>query len=201
MKSIILATITTLTAISLAHAAEVGKQAPAFEGKTLTGESISLSDYKGKVVVLEWTNFDCPFVKKHYSGSANMTKLQEKYAAQDVVWITVCSSAEGQQGHSPPEAQAKRATKEGNKARHFIDDSSGVIGKAYGAAVTPHMFVICREGNLVYQGAIDSMATTDVNDIKNAEPLLANAIDATLTGQPVRNATNRPYGCGVKYSK
>lgn len=198
MKTIVTTTLAALFAIACSSAKEVGKPAPAFTGKTLTGEEVSLSDLKGKVVVLEWVNFDCPFVKKHYA-SGNMGKLQEKYQAQDVVWLTICSSAEGKQGHAEPSAQAERAKKEGSKAKHFIADTDGTIGKAYDAKVTPHMFVINKEGNLVYNGAMDSMRTTNVADVEKAEPWLANAIDATLAGEQVENATNPPYGCGVKY--
>jgi len=199
MKNIVTAAFAALFAVACSQAKEVGKTAPEFTGTTLTGEQVSLSDFKGKVVVLEWVNFDCPFVKKHYSASGNMGKLQEKYTAKDVVWLTICSSAEGKQGHAEPSAQAERAKKEGNKATHFIADTDGTIGKAYGAKVTPHMFVICREGNLVYNGAIDSIRSTSADDVEKAEPWLANAIDAVLAGEEVQNATNQPYGCGVKY--
>jgi len=198
MKHIITTALTAWFAIACSSAKEVGKAAPEFTGKTLTGEQVSLSDFKGSVVVLEWVNFDCPFVKKHYA-SGNMGKLQEKYTSQDVVWLTICSSAEGQQGWAEPSTQAERAKKEGNKASHFIADSDGTIGKAYDAKVTPHMYVICKDGNLVYNGAMDSKGTTNAEDIEKAEPWLANAIDATLAGEKVENATNQPYGCGIKY--
>lgn len=200
MKHIASTAIAALFAFASVHAAEVGKPAPAFTGKTLAGKEISLSDFKGKVVVLEWVNFDCPFVKKHYA-SGNMGKLQEKYAAKDVVWLSVCSSAQGQQGYAEPTAQGERAKKEGNKSTHFLYDASGTIGKAYDAKVTPHMFVICREGNIRYNGAIDSIRSTSGDDVAKADPWLANAIDAVLAGEEVQNATNPPYGCGVKYAK
>lgn len=199
MKKIVTTALTTLLAIACVQAKEVGKPAPAFTATTLAGETVSLSDLKGKVVVLEWTNFDCPFVKKHYAGSGNMPKLQEKYIAQDVVWITINSAAKGKQGWAETSAMAERAKKEGSKASHFIMDTDGTIGKAYGAKVTPHMFVICREGNLMYHGAIDSIRSTNGADVEKADPLLANAIDAVIAGQAVPNATNEPYGCGVKY--
>jgi len=198
MKYIVTTALTAMFAIACSSAKEVGKPAPEFTGKTLAGESVSLSDFKGKVVVLEWVNFDCPFVKKHYA-SGNMGKLQEKYKARDVVWLTINSSAEGKQGYAEPSAMAERAKKEGNKATHFIADTDGTIGKAYDAKVTPHMFVICKDGNLVYNGAIDSISSTSADDVEKADPLLANAIDAVLAGEAVQNATNKPYGCGVKY--
>lgn len=198
MKYIVTTAIAALFAIACSTAKEVGKTAPEFTGKTLTGEEVSLSDFEGKVVVLEWVNFDCPFVKKHYA-SGNMGKLQEKYIAKDVVWLTICSSAEGKQGHAENSAQAERAKKEGNKATHFIADTDGTIGKAYDAKVTPHMYVISKDGNLVYNGAMDSIGSTKADDIEKAEPWLATAIDAALAGEEVQNATNKPYGCAVKY--
>lgn len=199
MKQIVTTVLAAVFAIACSTAKEVGKPAPEFTGTTLAGEEVSLSEFKGKVVVLEWVNFDCPFVKKHYSASGNMGKLQEKYAEMDVVWITICSSAEGKQGHFEASAQTERAKKEGHKAPHFIADTDGTIGRAYDAKVTPHMYVIDKEGVLVYNGAIDSMSTTSADDVEKAEPWLANAIDAVLAGEEVQNATNRPYGCGVKY--
>jgi hypothetical protein len=198
MKHIAITALAAMFAIACSSAKEVGKPAPAFTGKNLAGEEVSLADFKGKVVVLEWVNFECPFVKKHYA-SGNMGKLQEKYKGQDVIWLTINSSAEGKQGWLAPSAMAERATKEGNKATHFIADTAGTIGKAYDAKVTPHVFVICKQGNLVYNGAVDSIASTNADDIEKADPLLANAIDATLAGEAVQNATNKPYGCGVKY--
>ena len=199
MKKIATTALAAIFAIACSTAKEVGKPAPEFTGTTLTGEEVSLSDFKGKVVVLEWVNFDCPFVKKHYSASGNMGKLQEKFADKGVVWLTICSSAEGKQGWAEHSAQAERAKKEGNKATHFIADTDGTIGRAYDAKVTPHMYVICQEGNLMYNGAIDSIRSTSADDVEKAEPWLANAVKAVLAGEEVENATNQPYGCGVKY--
>ena len=173
MKSIITATL--LAAVSLTiHAAEVGKAAPAFTAKDLKGESVSLADFKGKVVVLEWVNFDCPFVEKHYS-SGNMPKLQTDSTAKGVVWITLNSAAKGKQGYHEPSAMAEVAAGKGNKAARFIMDSDGTIGKAYDAKVTPHMFVIDGQGTLVYNGAMDSKATTDTADVATADKYFANA--------------------------
>jgi peroxiredoxin len=184
--------------LASAALALIGQPAPDFTGKNLKGESVSLSDFKGKVVVLEWNNFDCPFVKKHYA-SGNMPKLQKSYVEKDVVWLTINSSAEGAQGHAKPEELAKRAEKEGNQATHYLMDTSGAIGKAFGAKVTPHMFVISKDGMLVYDGAMDSKSTVKVEDIASATPLLKNAIDAALEAKAVENPKNQPYGCGVKY--
>lgn len=197
MKTIITSLIALTSAIG-AHAVEIGKAAPAFAATVVTGKSISLADFKGKVVVLEWTNFECPFVRKHY-GSGNLPKLQEQYTAKDVVWLTVNSSAAGKQGYLKADEMAARATKEGNKASHFLMDSDGKVGKAYNAKVTPHMFIIDKDGVLRYDGAVDSKATTDKADVETADKLFVNALDAVLAGKEVAQAKNKPYGCGVKY--
>ncbi len=198
MKSIILSTLAGAFALVTAHAADIGKAAPPFAAKDLKGAPVSLADLKGKLVVLEWVNFECPFVKKHYS-SGNMPKLQADYTAKGVVWLTVNSSAKGKQGYEEPSKMAELATAKGNKASHLIMDTDGMIGKAYDAKVTPHMFIINKEGTLVYNGAIDSKATTDNADVATADKLVANALDAVLAGKEVANAKNQPYGCGVKY--
>lgn len=180
------------------QAAEVGKPAPAFTLKDLSGKSVSLADFKGKVVVLEWVNYGCPFVQKHYA-SGNMPKLQQDAAAKGVVWLTINSSAAGNQGYHPPEEMAGIASKQGNKAAHFLMDTGGTVGRAYDAKVTPHMFVIAKDGALAYDGAIDSKATPDQQDIKGAENYVTAAIEALLAGKPVATTKTKPYGCGVKY--
>lgn len=198
MKLIKLTAIVGALAFATATAQEIGKPAPAFGAENLKGEKVSLADLSGKVVVLEWVNFDCPFVKKHY-GSGNIPKLQQDYQAKDVVWISVNSAAAGKGGYHEPAKMAEVAASNGSKAAHFILDTPGTIGKAYGAKVTPHLFIINKEGVLVYDGAIDSKATTEAADVATAEKLFGNALDATLAGKEVVNAKNSPYGCGVKY--
>lgn len=199
MKSLVAFAITGMFALAVSNAAEVGKEAPAFTAKNVKNEDVSLSDYKGKVVVLEWVNFSCPFVKKHYS-SKNMQKLQADYTAKDVVWLTVNSSAEDKKGaYLEPSKLAEKCTEEGSKASQVIVDSDGAVGKAYGAKVTPHMMIVAKDGTLAYSGAIDSKASTEVADIESAVPLFANALDAVMAGKEVANAKNEPYGCGVKY--
>ncbi len=183
-----------------AFAVDPGEAAPAFNVKNVKGDEITLADYKGKVIVLEWINYDCPFVKKHYA-SGNIPKLQETYTGKDVVWISVNSSAEGEQGYLPGSDLAARSEKEGNKASQIVLDTDGKIGKAYGAVTTPQIVVIDKEGNVAYNGAIDSKPTTDAGDIASADAFAAKAIDAVLAGETVENAKNKPYGCGVKYAK
>lgn len=198
MKTIVYAAITGAFALVTINAKEVGKAAPQFAAKDLKGESVSLADLRGKTVVLEWVNFSCPFVKKHYS-SGNLPKLQADYGAKGVVWVTVNSSAKGKQGYVESAEMVSLADKQGNKAAHFIMDTDGTIGKAYDAKVTPHMYIIDKEGVLVYNGAIDSKATTEAADVATADKLFANALDAVLAGKQVSDAMNKPYGCGVKY--
>lgn len=198
MKSLITASIFSAFAFATSFAAEVGKEAPAFTAKNVKGEAVSLTDYKDKIVVLEWVNFDCPFVKKHYSGK-NMQKLQADYTGKGVVWLTVNSSAEGKQGYLEGSKLAEKTEAEGSKASEVIVDSDGTVGKAYDAKVTPHMMIISKDGNLAYSGAIDSKPSTDAADIDSAEKLFANALDAVIAGEEVVNAKNKPYGCGVKY--
>jgi peroxiredoxin len=198
MKSFISATLVGVIALAAAHAAEIGKAAPAFTVKDTKGQEHSLADFKDKVVVLEWINYDCPFVKKHYS-SKNMQKLQADYTAKGVVWLSVNSSAEGKQGYLEASKLGEKAEAEGSKATAVILDTDGAVGKAYAAKVTPHMMVIAKDGTLAYSGAIDSKPTTEAADIESSDPLFANALDAVLAGKEVTNANNEPYGCGVKY--
>lgn len=198
MKNILIPTIAGAFALISAHAAEIGQAAPDFSVKTVKGETASLADFKDKVVVLEWVNYGCPFVKKHYE-SGNMPALQEKYTAKGVVWLTVNSSAEGKQGYHAPAEMAQIATKHGNKASHFLMDTDGKMGKAYDAKVTPHMYIIHKDGKLVYNGAIDSNPSTKTEDVATADKWFADALDAVLAGKEVTNAKNKPYGCGVKY--
>ena len=183
-----------------AWAAEPGDAAPAFTVKNVKGEEVSLAKQKGKVVVLEWVNYECPFVKKHY-GSGNIPKLQEKYTGKDVVWITVNSSAEGQQGYLAADDLAARSAKEGNKASQIVLDTDGTVGKAYGAKTTPQLVVIDKEGKVAYNGAIDSKATTEAADIASADSYISAALDSVLAGKTVDKAKTQPYGCGVKYAK
>lgn len=198
MKSFLTATFVSVLAIASSFAAEISKEAPAFTAKNTAGEEVSLSDYKDKVVVLEWVNFECPFVKKHYSGK-NMQSLQAAYADKGVVWITINSSAEGKQGYLEASKLGEKVAAEGSKAAQVILDTDGTIGKAYDAKVTPHMMIIAADGTLAYSGAIDSIKSTDAADVDSADKLFANALDAVLAGKEVANAKNEPYGCGVKY--
>ena len=180
------------------HAVEIGTKAPAFSIKDTNGKQITLSDLKGAPVVLEWVSHSCPFVAKHYD-SGNMQALQKKYTAKEVVWLSICSSAPGKPGHHSPEAFNKMTAEKGAAPSAIILDEDGKIGRAYGAKTTPHMFVIDGEGNLIYQGAIDSIRSANAKDVKKATNYVAQALDAALEGKPVTEAQTPAYGCSIKY--
>jgi peroxiredoxin len=194
MKAIALTLILTA---AIAHAApEIGKPAPAFTAKDSSGAEVSLSDFKGKTVVLEWMNEGCPFVQKHYN-SGNMQKLQKAAVADDVVWLTIVSSAPGKQGHLDAEKAAAKKGEIGSTA--LLIDEDGTVGKAYDAKVTPEMFVIDGEGTLVYMGAIDDKPNPDPSTIDTATNYVTAAIESVRAGTPVETTQTKPYGCGVKY--
>jgi peroxiredoxin len=191
------------TAVEIVRASDegpqVGQAAPDFSATDSQGKTRHLADFKGKTVVLEWTNADCPFTRKHYS-SGNMQSLQELAQQRGVVWLSIVSSAPGKQGYVDG-AGADQLT----QLRHadptaVLLDPSGSVGRLYKAKTTPHMFVIDPKGELRYMGGIDSIATPDVADIANAEPYLKEAMLAVADGKPVAHPVTRPYGCSVKYN-
>jgi peroxiredoxin len=178
---------------------EVGKPAPDFVGIDSKGNEVSLAGLRGKTVVLEWTNHDCPYVRKHY-GAGNMQKLQAEAAKDRVVWISVISSAEGEQGHvSPAQADELSASRKASPA-HVVLDPKGTIGRAYDARTTPHMYVIDAKGTLVFMGGIDDRPTADKADIEGATNYVRLALDAVKKGEPVATPIARPYGCSIKYA-
>ncbi|MBV8037398.1 redoxin domain-containing protein [Roseateles sp.] len=179
--------------------ANVDAPAPAFTAATADGKTVSLADYKGKTVVLEWTNHDCPYVRKHY-GSGNMQSQQKAATAQGVVWLQVISSAPGQQGYVDGAGALKLNADRGAAPTATLLDPKGELGKLYGAQTTPHMYVIKADGMLVYKGGIDSIATTRVEDIAKAEPYVTEALAAVAADRKVEKAVTRPYGCSVKYA-
>ena len=199
IRTVLAACLVLLGSTSMANAAAtVGKPAPAFQLLDANGERVRLDSYKGKFVVLEWVNFECPFVGKHY-GSGNMQDLQKKYTEKGVTWLSICSSAPGKQGHvSGKEAKELVVEKNASPSR-FLLDPKGAVGKAYGAKTTPHMFVIDPKGRLVYNGAIDDRPSTKPADVEGAKNYLVAALDAALAGKRVEIAATQPYGCSVKY--
>jgi len=178
--------------------AELDKKAPDFELVDSKGKTHRLSDYSGKYVVLEWINFDCPFVVKHYK-SGNMQKLQKEYTDKGVIWLSICSSNKGKQGYFENDEINKRITDNKAKMSAYLIDTDGKVGKMYGAKVTPHMYIINKEGILVYQGAIDNIKSTDVNDIPKATNYVKEVLDALFSNNPIPTKTTTPYGCSVKY--
>jgi AhpC/TSA family protein len=179
-------------------AAVVGQTAPDFTLADSNGAKHRLSDLKGKVVVLEWVNFECPFVGKHY-GSGNMQKLQKAYTGKGVVWLSVNSSAEGKQGYYAPDKVNALMKEKGASPTAYLIDTDGTVGRAYGAKTTPHMFVVDPKGAVVYAGGIDDTPSTDLADIATAKNFVRAALDEALAGKPVTTASSAPYGCSVKY--
>ena len=177
---------------------EIGAPAPGFTLTDTYGNDHSLDQYEGQWVVLEWLNYGCPFVKKHYS-SGNMAKLQTEYAEKGVVWFSVVSSAPGKQGYYEPEDMNAMNEEQGNKAKAVLLDPEGTVGMAYGAKTTPQMYVINPEGILLYNGAIDDRPTSRLDDIEGAHNYLVQALDEAMAGQEVGTPTTQPYGCSVKY--
>lgn len=178
--------------------AVVGQPAPAFTLTDTMGKNRSLEDLRGKWVVLEWINYECPFVQKHY-GSGNMQKLQKKYVDQGVVWFSINSSAPGKQGNYPP-AKWNELTSESNASpTAVLLDPDGTVGRAYGAKTTPHMYVIDPEGTLIYAGGIDDKPSTDPGDIATARNHVDMALTEAMAGKQVSVASSTPYGCSVKY--
>jgi peroxiredoxin len=174
-----------------------GQLAPGFTLTDLSGKQVNLADYKGKTVVLEWHNFECPFVQKHYR-SGNMQSLQKKYA-NDVVWLTVSSTAKTASDYIEPTKISRQLADFKAAPARFLMDESGKVGVAYGARTTPHMYIIDPSGNVVYNGAIDDKRSTNVEDVKTAKNYVVAALDEMKAGKPVTVASTTPYGCNVHY--
>lgn len=172
--------------------------APDFSLPGSSGKTIKLSELKGKWVVLEWFNDGCPYVKKHYE-SGNIPNLQKKYTAQGVVWLTVLSSAPTKQGHRSAEEVKTIMTQWKGAPTDNLLDPEGKVGQLYGAKTTPHLFIINPKGEIVYQGAIDSIPSTEVADIAKAENYVDLGLSAALANKPITTAQSVPYGCSVKY--
>ena len=193
-----------LAAVSLAAPAvaapAIGQPAPGFTAKDGDGKTRSLSEFKGKIVVLEWTNGGCPYVQKHYK-SGNMQGLQKDAAKDGVVWLTLVSSAPGKQGYvAPSEAKGwKASTGAGSTA--LLLDPGGQVGHAYEAKTTPHMYIVDKSGKLVYMGGIDDKPSADPSTLKGAKNYVSAALSDLEAGRPVATAVSKPYGCSIKYSE
>lgn len=179
--------------------ATLGQPAPAFTATDTSGKTVSLADYKGKHVVLEWVNPGCPFVMKHYS-SANMQGTQQEAAARGVVWLAVNSTAQDSSDYRSPAAMAQWMQQHKAAATATLMDADGKIGRAYGARTTPHMYIVDPAGTLVYAGGIDNKSSANVADIATATNHVKVALAETLAGKAISSPSTRPYGCSVKYS-
>lgn len=200
MKSLVLGTIAAfaLSATAAIAAPTVGEPAPAFSAVDTAGKTRSLSEFKGKTVVLEWTNDGCPYVKKHY-GAGNMQKLQQDAAAGGVVWLSIISSAPGKQGFVDAAGANHLTSSRGAEPAAVLLDPKGDVGRAYEAQTTPHMFVIDKAGTLRYMGAIDDQPSTDASSIPKARNYVRDALASVEAGKPVAQSATDPYGCSVKY--
>ena len=200
MKQILIKALASiaLTYPLFAGAVKTGDPAPDFKATDANGKTETLSQYRGKYVVLEWTNRDCPYTRKHYV-SGNMQALQKEWTAKGVVWLTVLSSRPGAQGYADAPTEQKVLQQLHAAPTAALLDPNGQIGHLYEARTTPHMFVIDPDGKLIYQGAIDDRATSDASDIKGATNYVSEALNESMEGKQVLHATTRPYGCSVKY--
>jgi peroxiredoxin len=176
----------------------LGKAAPNFKLYDSKGKQHSLDDFKEKYVVLEWINFDCPFVKKHYD-SKNMQNLQKQITDNGIIWLTICSSAPGKQGNFTPAEINKRIKGLDAEMTAYLIDEDGTVGKLYGAKTTPNMYVIDKSGTLVYMGAIDDIKSTDVEDAAKAKNYIKTVFNELMNGQALSFKSTVPYGCSVKY--
>lgn len=177
----------------------VGQPAPAFSGAAAEGGTLNLADLRGKTVILEWTNHECPFVRKHYE-SGNIPKVQKQAASQGIVWLQVISSAPGKEGYVDAETAKKLNQERGATPANVVFDPSGAIGKLYAATNTPQLFIIDPNGVLLYKGGIDSIPSADRDDIATAENYISSALKELAAGKPISKAVTKPYGCTVKYA-
>ena len=177
----------------------LGQAAPEFQALDADGRTRALSEFRGKTVVLEWTNNGCPYVQKHYN-SGHMQGLQKQAAKDGVVWLTVISSAPRTQGYLAPAAARAWKAKAGAASSAVLLDPKGTVGRAYDAKVTPHMYVVDKTGKLVYMGGIDDKPSADPATLKTARNFVVAALSDVKAGRPVAQAVTRPYGCSVKYA-
>jgi alkyl hydroperoxide reductase subunit AhpC len=199
IKVLIATGLVLLTGLAASADVSVGQSAPsALAMKTAAGTDITLADYKGKIVVLEWYNPDCPFVKKHYSVG-NMQNLQKEFTDKGVVWLAVNSSAPGKQGALTASEANERMAQSKGAATAVVLDPSGTVGKAFGAKTTPHMFIVDKHGVVVFQGAIDDNDSARSSTIEGAKNFVRIALEELLAGKSVTTAQTEPYGCSVKY--
>ena len=201
LKSIYLPVLSVLfLSVSAVSSPVVNKEAPDFKGITSEGKTVSLSELRGKPVMLEWTNHKCPYVQKHYN-SGNMQNAQKSLTDEGVTWISIVSSAPGLQGHLSPEEAQDLTARRGVHANMVVLDESGEIGKLYGAVTTPQMFLIGEDGVLRYMGAIDDKPSARPSSLEGATNYALTAWNSYKNGEPVTPESTKPYGCSVKYAE
>lgn len=198
MKQLFAISILTFAALGAQASAVVGQPAPNFTATDTSGKTVSLADFKGRHVVLEWVNPGCPYVVKHY-GSQNMQGTQKEATAKGVVWLAVNSTAPDHYDYRAPAAMGQWMAGQKAAASATLMDPDGKVGRAYGARTTPHMYIVDPQGKLVYAGAIDNKPTANPADVATATNHVKVALNEALAGKPVSQATTRPYGCSVKY--
>jgi len=199
MRKLLFAASLALTAGLAGATASVGQPAPAFTAVDAAGKTVSLADFKGRTVVLEWVNPGCPFVQKHY-GAANMQATQKDAASKGVVWLAINSTATDAGDYLRPAEMAQWMRTQKSAATATLMDSDGKVGRAYGARTTPHLYIVDPTGKLVYAGGIDNKPSTNPDDIPTSTNYVKAALNETLAGKPVSQASTRPYGCSIKYS-
>lgn len=198
MKNLLSVIVFTVLSLPCFASVNTGEAAPDFTLTDTYGKTHSLAEFKGKTVILEWTNHECPFVKKHYESN-NMQQLQKKYTDKDVIWLSIISSAEGKHGFvSGEKANQLTASRKANPS-FVLFDTDGKVGKSYNAKTTPHMYIIDADGKLIYKGGIDSIQSTDQADIAKAVNYVDKAMTEHLAGKAVSESNTAPYGCGIKY--
>ena len=198
MKTLLVAAAAALLSTAVAAAATVGLPAPAFMVQDTSGKTVSLADFKGKTVVLEWVNPGCPYVQKHYN-SANMQGTQKDAAAKGVVWLAVNSTAAEHSDYKAPAAMAQWMQQQKAAANATLMDADGQVGRAYGARTTPHMYIVDAKGTLVYAGAIDNKPSANPADVTTATNHVKVALGELQAGKAISLPSTRPYGCSVKY--
>lgn len=199
MRKVLVALSVVFASAGACAAAVVGQPAPGFTAVDANGKAVSLADFKGKHVVLEWVNPGCPYVMKHY-GAGNMQATQKFALDKGVVWLSVNSTSQDASDYLAPAAMAGWMGTQKAAATATLIDSDGKVGRAYGARTTPHMYIVDPTGKLAYAGAIDSKASSNPADIATATNHVKQALTESLAGKPVSTPTTRPYGCSVKYS-
>lgn len=183
---------------AFAQLAKIDSIAPNFSLPNVDGKEVALANYRGKIVVLEWLNFDCPYVQKHYE-SGNIPKMQEEFTQKGIIWLGICSSAPGKQGNLSKQEISKRIKEYNAHLTEYLIDETGKVGKTYGAKTTPHYFIINSDGKLLYSGAIDDKANTNKEDIAIARNYIREVLTSILSGKSVPIKVTKPYGCSVKY--